>query len=174
LPGDAQIDTFKDEITSALQTYSQKITKFKENLTDCEVSCDGLREEIAFLEEQSVVVPKNAVCALSGESLGKGGEDYYVFPSGYCYSAEALKECLWEWLSEEQQIRLVWLVKVLDEKKRRGVYDGERSACKVELDGLIGAECPLTGRVVIEKTGKSLPGAGAMDTDDLIDLQMMI
>ena len=53
-------------------------------------------------------------------------------------------------------------------EKRIGGWQRER--LKREIDGLIAAECPLTGDVVIEKTSKILPGAEVDDNDSSVRL----
>ena len=64
----------------------------------------------------------------------------------------------------------MYLTKELDLMREKRIGGWQRERLKREIDGLIAAECPLTGDVVIEKTSKILPGAEVDDNDSSVRL----
>jgi len=125
-------------------------------------------------------------------------EEYYIFPSGFAYLSSRLKEEVFPTLNRGGQRRLVYLDKRLREMRLSAAgenYDddddndndndnsthrlsphdlygteGEAALLKREMDGLIAAECPLTGTVIIEKIGRGLPGGGGGRTTTCANL----
>ena len=152
LPDFATIDEFKDEICSALQGYSDTVARYKEDLAEADLICEGLQEEIAWLEKQEVKVGEDERCAVSGKELGA---DVYAFRSGFVVRVEEMRRVVWEVLDAEQRERVEWL-----EGELAGGEGGEarRKELGRELDGLIAAECPCTGDLAIESIGVPLEG----------------
>jgi hypothetical protein len=169
LPDFATIDEFKDEICSALQGYSDTVAKYKEELAEADLVCEGLEEEIGWLEKQEVKVGEEDRCAISGKSL-EG--DVYAFRSGFVVRVEEMRRVVWEVLDEKQRERVEWLEAELKSAEvdrwdgGNGGGDGEEGEAKrervlelrKELDGLIAAECPCTGDLMIESVGVPLSG----------------
>ena len=58
LPDFVAIDAFKDEIVSALGVYSGKIQRFKDEVAECDLTCDSLLEEIDILRGSPVKCPR--------------------------------------------------------------------------------------------------------------------
>lgn len=153
-PDFAQIDQIKDEICDALTSYSSKIEGFLKEMNECDQTCDGLREEIRRLSTHRMQMKADARCALTNALVLDAGEPFYVFPSGYVILESALKNEVMPFLNEKQKERVAELEKSLGEL--RGVDTGsnekerEIETLQSELDGLIAAECPLTGSIMVE------------------------
>ena len=193
LPDFVTIDTFKEEIVSALTVYSEKIKRYKAEVAECDLTCDSLMEEIDILRSTPVKCPRNAICALSNKPLLRNGkpvrkgENFYVFPSGYVVSGRALREAIFPSLSEGQKRRveqieeelaglggdfheseivsntsfggakkkIVYIEKRLEEKEEERTKMDELHE---EYDKIVAAECPLTGKIMVESIIKPLPG----------------
>lgn len=151
LPDFAQIDQIKDEICEALTSYSSKIESFLREMNECDRTCDDLRGEISRLRTHRMEMTADARCAFRGKPVLSSGEPFYVFPSGYVVLETALKEQVIPCLNEQQRARVAELeheMKLTPTGTRKG--DSKHAALQAELDGLIAAECPLTGSIMVE------------------------
>lgn len=98
----------------------------------------------------------DARCALTNALVLDAGEPFYVFPSGYVILESALKNEVMPFLNEKQRERVTELDKTLGELRRdvSVAEDNEKEdqieSLQSELDGLIAAECPLTGSIMVE------------------------
>lgn len=155
-PDFAQIDQIKDEICDALTSYSSKIEGFLKEMNECDQTCDGLREEIGRLSTHRMQMKADARCALTNTLVLDAGEPFYVFPSGYVILESALKNEVMPFLNEKQRERVTEIEKSLAELRgsanvsEENTKEGRVDALQSELDGLIAAECPLTGSIMIE------------------------
>jgi hypothetical protein len=145
-PDFAQIDQIKDEICEALTSYSSKIEGYLKEMTECDSMCDSLREEISRLRNHRMTMRATGRCALTNKVALGAGEPFYVFPSGYVILASALKKEVLPYLNQKQRARVNELEKML----QSGDSTPNRDELQAELDGLIAAECPLTGSVMVE------------------------
>mmetsp|Transcript_21831 Transcript_21831/g.37458 ORF Transcript_21831/g.37458 Transcript_21831/m.37458 type:complete len:619 (+) Transcript_21831:112-1968(+) len=164
LPDFAQIDQFKDEICDALAQYSSKIEHYLKEMNECDQTCDALREELSRLRSVGTQVRADARCAFTNKYILDAGEPFYAFPSGYVVLETALKNELMPHLNEKQINRLRFIEKELARIRDRSIVkvsDGRRSyeeakaeyeieELQNELDGIIAAECPLTGSVMVD------------------------
>jgi len=160
LPDFAQIDQIKDEICEALTSYSSRIEGFLREMSECDHTCDNLRSEIARLKSRQVRVKTNARCAITNKLVLKDGEPFYVFPSGYVILASALKKEVMPYLNEKQRSRVLELE---EELKAAPESEPSREKLQTELDGLIAAECPLTGTVMIESIDRGFDKSDEID-----------
>ena len=152
-PDFAQIDQIKDEICEALTSYSSKIEGFLKEMNDCDQACDALRVEIERLRSHRMDMKADARCAFTNKAVLNAGEPFYVFPSGYVVLESALKKQVMPYLSDKQRTRVLEIEKLLKRKSGDGrawQTDLERDKLQAELDGLIAAECPLTGSIMVE------------------------
>lgn len=157
-PDFAQIDQIKDEICEALTAYSSKIEGFLKEMNDCDQTCSNLREEIKRLRTHRMKVKSDARCALTNQAVLNAGEPFYVFPSGYVFLASALKKEVMPFLNDRQKERVQELERQLQSINNMATTNAEDEsrarALQTELDGLIAAECPLTGSVLVNSIDK--------------------
>ena len=160
-PDFTRIDEIKDEICEALTSYSTKIDSYLKEMDDCDKTCDSLRDEIARLRNHQMQMRSDARCAFSNKLVLGAGEPFYVFPSGYVVLVSALKKDVKPYLNEKQRDRVDELEKTLLETKGS---DKQRATLQRELDGLLAAECPLTGSVMVESIDRDFD-----DSEELYD-----
>lgn len=145
-PDFAQIDQIKDEICDALTSYSSKIESFLKEMSDCDLVCEDLRTEIGRLRNHHMRLRADARCAFTNKFVLSAGEPFYVFPSGFVILASALKKEMIPHLNERQRARVI----ELEDSLKSQSQGSKRDEFQGELDGLIAAECPLTGTVMVE------------------------
>lgn len=125
-------------------------------MNECDQTCEGLREEIRRLSTHRMQMKADARCALTNTLVLDAGEPFYVFPSGYVILESALKQEVMPFLNEKQRERVGELEKSLIELRRGTNISDENEkeiqieTLQAELDGLIAAECPLTGSIMVE------------------------
>lgn len=128
-------------------------------MNDCDQTCETLREEIKRLRTHRMMLKADARCALTNKAVLTAGEPFYVFPSGYVFLASALKKEVLPFLNDKQRGRVAELETKLRTINTAATTTGEDESVarelQTELDGLIAAECPLTGSVMVNSI--SLP-----------------
>lgn len=163
-PDFAQIDQIKDEICEALTSYSSKIEGFLKEMNDCDQACDALRGEIGRLRTHRMEMKADARCAFTNKAVLNAGEPFYVFPSGYIVLESALKKEVFPYLNERQRTRVAEIEKELGSKAKRDWHaDAKMEKLQAELDGLIAAECPLTGSIMVESIDRSFENCEEID-----------
>ena len=168
-PDFAQIDQIKDEICDALTSYSSRIEGFLKDMNECDRTCENLRDEIGQLRAHRMQMKANARCALTNKMVLPAGEPFYVFPSGYVYLESALKSEVMPRLNDKQRKRVTEVEEELIALRR--TKSGANSADKktkvdnlqAELDGLVAAECPLTGYMIVDNIDQGFPEANDLD-----------
>lgn len=150
LPDFAQIDQIKDEICEALTSYSSKIEGYLREMSDCDRRCDAVRKEISRLRSHKMRLRTDAKCAITNQRIISGGEPFYAFPSGYVVLATPLKNHVVPSLSQRQQAR----VAEIEQSLRLGPTGEQVEQLQNELDGIIAAECPFTGSLMIDSIDK--------------------
>jgi len=164
LPDFCQIDQIKDEICDALTSYSSKIEGYLSEMNECDQTCDALRDEIRRLSTHQMQIRTDAKCAFTSIPILSAEEPFYVFPSGYCVLESALLEQVMPFLNTKQQER----VKELREKLMKSTTTKTSDQWQAELDGLIAADCPLTGSIMVESIDHGFPGAMDIDEQSLL------
>jgi len=175
LPDFAQIDQIKDEISDALTSYSSKIESLLKEMKEGDQTCDGLRKEINRLSSHRMQMKASARCAFTNELVLMAGEPFYVFPSGYVAVESALKDEVMPFLNDRQQSRVEEIEKSMEQLQRQ-VDSNEAKSEEVnsdalldieelqsELDGLIAAECPLTGFRMVDSIDHGFDGCTEED-----------
>lgn len=109
----------------------------------------------------------DARCAYTNRAVLSAGEPFYVFPSGYVVLESALKREVLPYLNDRQRRRVAELereIKVSSKQNRQ--RDPQVDSVQAELDGLIAAECPLTGSIMVDSIARGF-------SDDFDDLSFM-
>lgn len=118
-------------------------------MNDCDRTCDALRGEISRLRTHRMELRSDAKCAFTNKEVLTAGEPFYVFPSGYVVLESVLKKVVIPYLNEMQRKRVEEIEHELL-KMSRGQPDVITDSLQAELDGLIAAECPLTGSIMVD------------------------
>jgi len=146
------IDAFKTEICAKLEEYNRNIEGLKSEIEDYTESAENIRKEIGALNSTPMHVSCNTKCAISGAPILSG--PFYVFSSGYAILADVLMKHVLPHLSESQRQRAKTLHDWLEQNPSAPV--SERDFKQAEFDGLIAAECPLTGELMIQSIDRPL------------------
>lgn len=163
-PDFAQIDSIKDEICEALTSYSSKIENFLKEMNECDQACDGLRGEIARLRTHRMELRADARCAFTKKIVLQAGEPFYVFPSGYVVLETPLKHEVLPYLNDRQKARVAELESELKTSRGgQGLGAFHSNTLQAELDGLIAAECPLTGSIMVESIDRPFDDSEEID-----------
>jgi len=174
LPDVAQIDQFKVEICDALTSYSSKIDQYLTEMKECDQMCQSLRDEVYRLGNYNTLMEGSTRCAFTQTIVMNANEPFYVFPSGYAVLESALKKEVMPYLNKKQRSRVKSIeqelvqVKSMSSRKSSGLSAtpaAEHSTSietvhqleelQSELDGLIAAECPLTGSIMVDSIDRA-------------------
>lgn len=139
-------------------------------MNECDQTCDALREEIQRLSTHKMQMKADARCALTGKKVLQSGEPFYVFPSGYVFVESALINEVLPYLNEKQKARVEDLRHLLQgdrPEKEHAIHDYDK--LQAEFDGLIAAECPLTGFLMVDSIDRGFPDS--MNLDEKIQAQ---
>jgi vacuolar protein sorting-associated protein 18 len=129
-------------------------------MSECDQMCDRLRDEISRLRNHRMRMKGDARCAFTGRLVLEAGEPFYIFPSGYVVLASALKNQVLPFLNHRQRARVAELETLLS---AGGGADSSREEIQTELDGLIAAECPLTGTIMVDSIDLEFEGCAEID-----------
>jgi hypothetical protein len=175
-PDFAQIDQFKDEICDALTGYSTKIDHYLQEMSECDQACAALREEIGRLGRYELQMRSDALCFFSKKCVLEANEPFYVFPSGYVALETPLKKEVLPYLNDKQRQRAEQIEQEISmlrvkynvttsETGMTGEIKHLYERLQAELNGLIAAECPLTGSIMIESIGSGFDVRENLDFD---------
>ena len=132
-------------------------------MNDCDQTCNGLREEIRRLSDFTTQMSSDVKCIFTEKAIVAEKQPFYIFPSGFVALESALKEEVIPYLNDTQKSKMesiekeiIGIKKNLDNTTISNEFQGgsndmyrlEELQC--DLDGLIAAECPMTGSVMIE------------------------
>ena len=142
-------------------------------MNECDQACDGLRDEISQLRSHKMELLPTARCIFTHKSvLGRKvdgkvvHEPFYVFPSGFVALESPLKDEVMGYMNEVQLSRLEQVENELKEFRdlEKSVGMGKMmlsgkerqrfNELQAEMDGLIAAECPLTGSIMVDSIDK--------------------
>lgn len=82
------IDSFKDDICDALETYASRIEELKSEMNDATNSASTIKRDIAELSHRLVVVDSSDKCSVCQNHLLK--RQFYVFPCTHAFHADCL------------------------------------------------------------------------------------
>ncbi len=129
-------------------------------MNECDQACDELRSEISRLRTHRMEMKSDARCAFTGKAVLTAGEPFYVFPSGYVVLESELKREVLPYLNQKQALRVAELEHELRRQAGQGRHlDSKYDTLQAELDGLIAAECPLTGSIMVESIDRAFPNS---------------
>lgn len=82
------IDDFKDEIASALESYSAQIEDLKNEMDDATRSAESMKEYIVGLKNRFITVDAGEKCSVC--SIPILTRQFYVFPCHHAFHADCL------------------------------------------------------------------------------------
>jgi hypothetical protein len=145
-------------------------------MSECDQACSALREEIARLGKHEMQMRADARCAFSKKRVLEANEPFYVFPSGYVILETPLKREVLPYLNDKQQQRVEQIEQEMSLLRQR--YNSSKTEThmpdeskllyerlQAELNGLIAADCPLTGNIMIESIDTGFDVAEDLDFD---------
>jgi vacuolar protein sorting-associated protein 18 len=136
-------------------------------MKDCDTICSDLRDDVHQLRHHNINMKADARCALTRKLVLNSGEPFYAFPSGYVVLQSALKEEVLPYMKDKQRRRVVELIERLN-----GNMEETRNqhVLQTELNGILAAECPLTGSIMVESIDRDFQDCMEMYEDiDMID-----
>ena len=121
-------------------------------MNECDHACDVLRGEISRLRTHRMELKSDAICAFTKKPVLTSGETFYVFPSGYVVVESALERQVLPHLNDKQRSRVQDIKKdlIAERKVSGGLTIQVTDSLQAEFDGLIAAECPLTGSIMVD------------------------
>lgn len=87
-PPFTSLDSIKNEICSALESYSGRIDQLRQDMQNATESADRIKEDIKRLETRFVTVDRDEACSRCGKLLLI--RQFYVFPCQHVFHADCL------------------------------------------------------------------------------------
>jgi hypothetical protein len=133
-------------------------------MNECDQACDGLRGEISRLRTHRMEMKSDSRDAFTNKAVLSAGEPFYVFPSGYVVLESSLKKEVLPYLNDKQRTRVEEIEQEFKRYTRRDrPADSNFDSLQAELDGLIAAECPLTGSIMVESIDRGFQDCEEID-----------
>ncbi|KAK5954472.1 tethering complex subunit [Knufia fluminis] len=134
------IDDFKEEICSALESYSRHIDSLKSEMDASETTAKAIREEISALDSRYAIVEPGERCWIC--TLPVLSRQFFVFPCQHAFHSD----CLGKRVLESSNAVRRKNIKDLQGKVSAGMGVGvQRQKWIRELDGIVGEQCVLCG-----------------------------
>jgi len=143
------VDAFKDEICTALQSYSAQIDNLRREMDDSARTASRIKSDVAQLSSRWALLEPGESCAVCGIVL--------------------LERRFWVWACGHG-VHEVCVAKEIEEKGPKGVsrrirelrtgaeMESRRESSRRELDEILGASCPLCGDLAIRMVDVSFVG----------------
>lgn len=140
LPDFVLIDAFKDEICTALASYSQQIDDLKADMDASASTSSRLKREIEELDNRWVLLEPGESCVVCGEVLLE--KRFWVWACGHGAHSECAVDEVQERGGRVVGRRLKELKGLLRDERRRKEAQGE-------VDEIVGKECLRCGGIAV-------------------------
>ena len=147
------IDEFKDEICSALESYSRSIASLESEMDASAATAESIKADIKQLDRRYAIVEPGERCRLC--ELPLLSRQFFVFPS--CQHGFH-SDCLGKKVLEGSGLTVRARIRELQAQIGRG---GKREKEGRELDALVAGQCVLCGDLAI----KSIEEPFVLETD---------
>ena len=137
------IDDFKDQICSALESYTKSIATLDEEMDSSEATADNIKSDVASIGRRYAIVEPGERCRIC--DLPLLSRQFFVFPS--CQHGFH-SDCLGKKVVEGSNITTRAKIRELQSAISRG---GRRERESRELDALIAQSCILCGDFAIKR-----------------------
>lgn len=87
-PPFTSLDSIKNEVCGALESYSTRIDSLRQEMQDATDSANQIKEDIKNLENRFVTVDRDEACSRCGKMLLI--RQFYVFPCQHVFHADCL------------------------------------------------------------------------------------
>mmetsp|Transcript_21125 Transcript_21125/g.54911 ORF Transcript_21125/g.54911 Transcript_21125/m.54911 type:complete len:1044 (-) Transcript_21125:293-3424(-) len=193
-PDSILIDDFKDHICEALERYNKGIEALNKKMEEATKGAERIRTDLKMLRNRSNYVSGAQRCEITDERIG--ARPFAVFPCGHVALEDALFTFVEMRVSDDMRIRMDDLRRKLkhggsgrsmpttphvrelgDEAMKRqsnadsmqmpDVVDMTTAECKIELEGVLTAECPACGEYRIESIDQPFVSAGDVGEEKL-------
>jgi len=148
------IDDFKDEICSALESYSRSIASLESEMDASAATAESIKTDIKQLDRRYAIVEPGEKCRVC--ELPLLSRQFFVFPS--CQHGFH-SDCLGKKVLEGSGLTVRARIKELQAQIGRG---GRREKEGRELDALVAGQCILCGDIAI----KSIEEPFVTEADD--------
>lgn len=139
------IDDFKEEICTALESYSRHIDNLKSEMDASELTAQQIRSEIAALDSRYAIVEPGERCWIC--TLPVLSRQFFVFPCQHAFHSDCLGKRVLENSSQTKRKS----IKELQGRVSQGMGVGvQRQKWIAELDGIVGEQCVLCGDLGIK------------------------
>lgn len=139
------IDDFKEEICTALESYSRHIDNLKSEMDASEMTAQQIRAEIAALDSRYAIVEPGERCWIC--TLPVLSRQFFVFPCQHAFHSDCLGKRVLETSSQTKRKN----IKDLQGKVSQGLAVGpQRQKWIRDLDGIVGEQCVLCGDLGIK------------------------
>ncbi|KAJ7071163.1 Pep3/Vps18/deep orange family-domain-containing protein [Mycena amicta] len=101
------IDDFKDEITNALEGYSNQINELKSKMDEATQTADSIKQDIGALKNRFVTVSAGEQCSVCSHLLLT--RQFYVFPCRHTFHADCLIGLAKEYLPQHSLRKILAL-----------------------------------------------------------------
>ncbi|KAF7310794.1 Vacuolar protein sorting protein [Mycena chlorophos] len=101
------IDDFKEEITNALEGYSNQINELKSRMDDATRTADSIKQDIGALKNRFVTVSAGEMCSVCSHLLLT--RQFYVFPCRHTFHADCLIGLAKEYLPQHSLRKILAL-----------------------------------------------------------------
>ncbi|KAI9890555.1 MAG: hypothetical protein M1814_003895 [Vezdaea aestivalis] len=160
LPDFLTIDTLRDSICSALETYSAHIDELKREMDESAATANDLTTSISKLDERFVIVEPGEKCALCAWPLLS--RQFWVFACMHGFHADCLAKEVLRGESQAKQKKM----KQMQLELQKGLAAGARREVLIkELDGLIAASCVLCSDFAVKRIDEPFVAEGDEEAD---------
>lgn len=142
------IDEFKDEICSALESYSLSIDRLKEEMDSSASTASNIKSEIRELEKRYAVVRPGEKCGVCGLPLLL--KQFFVFSCQHAFHSECLGHKVMEAGRGGEGVKAK-RIRELQDKVGRMKAGKAREGAVAELDALVASDCILCGDYAIKR-----------------------
>ena len=163
-PDFVTIDHFKEAICEALEKYSSHIENLRQDMEECNVAADNIRDDIQAYKNRYVFVRAVDTCSLCNSYLMS--KPFHLFTCGHKFHSDCLIDEVMPYLSPARQAKVEELrieIRALELRGQdtvsvdsRSVKLSRKDQLRSELDDLVASECPYCGEMMLKMIDKPL------------------
>lgn len=137
------VDAFREEICTALDSYSQHIDTLKREMDDSSATASRIKSDVATLNKRWVLLEPSQSCGICWQVLLE--RRFWVWQCGHGIHSDCLAREVVKKSSKAVNAR----VKDIRSSLESGAEGKRRETLVAELDDILGKDCPLCGEMAI-------------------------